>query len=139
MSTRAQLKLFFKSRTYPTQAQFYSLIDSLFHPGEDTLSASKVEGLTTALGGKASTSALSNETGQRVAADVDLQAQINALVGSFDMRAFISLAPVCADEAAAVTAGLTAYTLYKTPTGELRYKLPAEGEGFTYTLPLILS
>jgi hypothetical protein len=83
--------------------------------------------------------AIANEAELRSAADEELQGQIDALAGSFDMRAFISTAPVCADEAAATTAGLTAYTLYKTGTGELRYKLPAEGEGFTYTLPLILS
>ncbi|QEC79049.1 hypothetical protein [Mucilaginibacter ginsenosidivorax] len=68
--------------------------------------------------------AIANEAELRSAADAGLQGQIDALAGSFDMRAFISAAPVCTDEAAAVTAGLAAYTLYKTATGELRYKLP---------------
>jgi len=42
----------------------------------------------------------------------------------FDMTAYIEAAPICADEAAAIVAGLDPYTLYKTATGELRYKLP---------------
>jgi hypothetical protein len=57
--------------------------------------------------------------------------------GNFDMTAYIHDAPVCADEAAAIIAGLDPYTLYKTATGELRYKLPVAG--FTYTLPFNLS
>ncbi len=44
--------------------------------------------------------------------------------GNFDMAAYIEAAPVCDNEAAAVTAGLSQYTFYKTSTGELRYKLP---------------
>lgn len=139
MSSRAILKAFFTRGAKPTAGQFAALIDSYWHKDEDLIPVNKIAGLSDALAGKASTEDINNEATIRTAADGDLQTQIDALAGSFDMRAFISLAPVCADEAAAVTAGLTAYTLYKTATGELRYKLPAEGEGFTYTLPLILS
>jgi hypothetical protein len=43
--------------------------------------------------------------------------------GGFDMTTYIESAPTFADEAAAIIGGISAYTLYKTDTGEIRYKL----------------
>jgi hypothetical protein len=71
-----------------------------------------------------------------------LQGVAGADGGAFDMVAFINDSPTLDTEAAAVTAGLAPYTLYKTSTGELRYKLPAVTPptpgGFPYTLPITL-
>lgn len=55
----------------------------------------------------------------------------------FDMTAYIEASPTLVNEAAAVAADLPPFTLYKTPTGELRYKLP--NDVFTYTFPFTLS
>ncbi len=70
--------------------------------------------------------AIAEEAELRIAADGDLQGQIDALSGggTFDMTAYIQAAPEHINEASALTAELMPYTLYKTPTGELRYKLP---------------
>ncbi|MEB0302394.1 hypothetical protein [Mucilaginibacter sp. 5C4] len=51
--------------------------------------------------------------------------------GNFDMVTYIQNAPICADEAEATVLNLSNYTLYKTATGELRYKLPASNSRFT--------
>ena len=59
------------------------------------------------------------------------RALVSDIASSMDMRAIIRVAPTLADEAAATSAGLAAYTFYKTPTGELRYKLPS-GRIFTH-------
>lgn len=50
----------------------------------------------------------------------------------FDMTAYIAAAPVYADETAATAANLPTYTMYKTPGGLLRYKLPNGAVGDTY-------
>ena len=55
----------------------------------------------------------------------------------FDLTAYIAAAATCADELEAIAAALPDYSLYKTPTGELRYKLP--NNSFTYTLPFQLA
>jgi hypothetical protein len=69
--------------------------------------------------------AVADEAELRSAADEELQGQINALAGgTFDMMAYIAAAPTYATEEAAFMGGLSPYTFYKTPTGELRYKLP---------------
>ena len=41
----------------------------------------------------------------------------------FDLRSYIQYAPVAVDDADAASQNIPPYTLYKTPTGELRYKL----------------
>ena len=50
----------------------------------------------------------------------------------------IKSAPIFASEAAAAAGGLNSFQLYKTETGELRYKLP-DNNAFTYTFPFNLS
>jgi hypothetical protein len=52
-----------------------------------------------------------------------LQTQVTACGTAFDMTAYIQAAPIYNDEATALIAGLTPFTMYKTITGELRYKL----------------
>jgi len=123
MASRSILKGYFTRGAKPTAGQFASWIDSFWHKDEDLIPINKVNNLSTTLAGKASTADISNEAEIRAAADDDLQGQIDVMAGgAFDMTAYIEAAPVRADEAAA--AGLTPYTLYKTATGELRYKLP---------------
>ncbi|MBN1185773.1 MAG: hypothetical protein JXB49_26055 [Bacteroidales bacterium] len=53
MTPRATLKTWFETGDKPTQAQFAELIDSLFHPNEDTLSIDRIDGLQDALDSKA--------------------------------------------------------------------------------------
>ncbi|MFS2189804.1 hypothetical protein ACCC92_24220 [Mucilaginibacter sp. Mucisp84] len=139
MTVRSILKQWFSTAKKPTAGQFAEWIDSFWHKSEDSIPVSAIDNLSNTLAGKASTAQVTSEASIRTLVDQNLQNQINALAGSFDMRAFISLAPVCENEADAQAAELTAYTLYKTSTGELRYKLPVDDETFTYTLPLILS
>lgn len=47
MSTRATLKSFFETGDKPTQAQFYDLIDSLFHKTEDSVNWTEIAGKPT--------------------------------------------------------------------------------------------
>jgi len=162
--TRTQLKNFFKTGLKPTQGQFASLIDSLFHRDEDELAISKVTGLSEVLGSKAdeqaTNDAIEAETQSRITGDEDLQMQIDELAGlgytlpvatatvlggvkqgsgvtiaedgtisasgggDFDLVAAIEAAPIYDDEAAAIAGAVVPYHLYKTSTGELRYKLP---------------
>lgn len=69
--------------------------------------------------------AITAEANSRSSADINLQAQITSLASnSFDITAYIKAAPQYANETEAIAGGITAYTLYKTATGELRYKLP---------------
>lgn len=50
-TSRVNLKNWFKKLLKPTESQFATLIDSFFHPDEDTLPMDKVEGLDDALQG----------------------------------------------------------------------------------------
>ncbi|UOE47968.1 hypothetical protein MTO98_26515 [Mucilaginibacter sp. SMC90] len=125
--TRAQLKAFFTRGSKPTSGQFASWIDSFWHKDEDSIPINKVANLSTTLAGKVSNEDLQNEATTRATADEDLQMQIDDLANSgvsFDMTNYIANAPLYDNEAAAVS--LADYRLYKTSTGELRYKLPAE-------------
>ena len=49
MASRSQLYKYFKTGCKPTQAQFASLIDSTFNKDDDTLDATKIDGLNTAI------------------------------------------------------------------------------------------
>ena len=114
MTGRNQLKQWFLTGLKPTEGQFAELINSFFNLNDDVITIAMVQGL----------SALLSSNG-------------------FNMTTVISNAPIFADEAAALAAGLLPYTLYKTATGELRYKLPnvtppPPSGGFTYTFPITL-
>lgn len=60
-------------------------------------------------------------------------AQLNIILTKtieFTTPVNLSEAPVLVDEAAAVSAGLSSYKIYLTPTGEMRYKLPTGDEDY---------
>ncbi len=68
--------------------------------------------------------ALATEVTAREAADAGLQGQIDTLTSKpeFDMIAYIKNSPIYASDVAAIS--LSPYSMYRTTTGELRYKLP---------------
>lgn len=150
MTGRSILKGWFSTAKKPTQGQFWELIDSYWHKTEDSITVADISGLSSTLAGKASTVALNaeaiaradgdnslltliqDETAARVAADAlkaDLVSgkvplsQLPAGAG-FNMTAYIEAAPLYDNEAAALVGGIDPYSMYKTSTGELRYKLP---------------
>ena len=66
-TTRQTLKDYFKKYATPTEAQFAALIDSFVHKDEDSLTQSKIDGLTAALNGKVSTQDLGTAVATAVA------------------------------------------------------------------------
>lgn len=57
-ATRTTLKQYFKKYATPTEEQFAALIDAFVHKDEDSLTQSKIDGLTAALNDKVSSSEL---------------------------------------------------------------------------------
>lgn len=66
-TTRQTLKDYFKKYATPTEAQFAALIDSFVHKDEDSLTQSKIDGLTAALNDKVSTQDLGTAVATAVA------------------------------------------------------------------------
>jgi hypothetical protein len=59
-ATRTALKQYFKKYATPTEEQFAALIDAFVHKDEDSLTQSKIDGLTAALESKVSSSDLAS-------------------------------------------------------------------------------
>lgn len=59
-ATRTTLKQYFKKYATPTEEQFAALIDAFVHKDEDSLTQSKIDGLTAALESKVSSSDLAS-------------------------------------------------------------------------------
>ena len=59
-ATRTVLKQYFKKYATPTEEQFAALIDAFVHKDEDSLTQSKIDGLTAALESKVSSSDLAS-------------------------------------------------------------------------------
>ena len=70
--TANQLKQYFLTGSFPTQQQFYDLIESLFNNEDDTLDIEKVNGLYDALLGKASVEQLSNKADLNGSVDIEI-------------------------------------------------------------------
>lgn len=66
-ATRTTLKQYFKKYATPTEAQFAALIDSFVHKDEDSLTQSKIDGLTAALDSKVSSKDLASAVATAVA------------------------------------------------------------------------
>lgn len=66
-ATRTVLKQYFKKYATPTEEQFAALIDAFVHKDEDSLTQSKIDGLTAALESKVSSSDLASAVATAVA------------------------------------------------------------------------
>ncbi len=66
-ATRTALKEYFKKYATPTEEQFAALIDAFVHKDEDSLTQSKIDGLTAALESKVSSSDLASAVATAVA------------------------------------------------------------------------
>lgn len=66
-ATRTALKQYFKKYATPTEEQFAALIDAFVHKDEDSLTQSKIDGLTAALESKVSSSDLASAVATAVA------------------------------------------------------------------------
>lgn len=65
-ATRTALKQYFKKYATPTEEQFAALIDAFVHKDEDSLTQSKIDGLTAALENKVSSSDLASAVASAV-------------------------------------------------------------------------
>lgn len=66
-ATRTTLKQYFKKYATPTEEQFAALIDAFVHKDEDSLTQSKIDGLTAALDSKVSSKDLASAVATAVA------------------------------------------------------------------------
>lgn len=70
-ATRTTLKQYFKKYATPTEEQFAALIDAFVHKDEDSLTQSKIDGLTVALESKVSSSDLASAVAAEVATQLE--------------------------------------------------------------------
>ena len=70
-ATRTALKQYFKKYATPTEEQFAALIDAFVHKDEDSLTQSKIDGLTAALESKVSSSDLASAVAAEVATQLE--------------------------------------------------------------------
>lgn len=96
-ATRTTLKQYFKKYATPTEEQFAALIDAFVHKDEDSLTQSKIDGLTAALDSKVSSKDLASavataveETLQSGNIEVTPAAHQHAIADVEDLQAFIT-------------------------------------------------
>lgn len=96
-ATRTVLKQYFKKYATPTEEQFAALIDAFVHKDEDSLTQSKIDGLTAALESKVSASDLASavvtaveETLQGGNIEVTPAAHQHAIADVEDLQAFVT-------------------------------------------------
>lgn len=96
-ATRTTLKQYFKKYATPTEEQFAALIDAFVHKDEDSLTQSKIDGLTAALESKVSSSDLASavataveETLQGGNIEVTPAAHQHAIADVEDLQAFVN-------------------------------------------------
>lgn len=96
-ATRTTLKQYFKKYATPTEEQFAALIDAFVHKDEDSLTQSKIDGLTAALESKVSSSDLASavatavvETLQGGNIEVTPAAHQHAIADVEDLQAFVT-------------------------------------------------
>lgn len=96
-ATRTALKQYFKKYATPTEEQFAALIDAFVHKDEDSLTQSKIDGLTAALESKVSSSDLASavatavvETLQGGNIEVTPAAHQHAIADVEDLQAFVT-------------------------------------------------
>lgn len=96
-ATRTTLKQYFKKYATPTEEQFAALIDAFVHKDEDSLTQSKIDGLSAALESKVSSSDLASavatavvETLQGGNIEVTPAAHQHAIADVEDLQAFVT-------------------------------------------------
>lgn len=96
-ATRTVLKQYFKKYATPTEEQFAALIDAFVHKDEDSLTQSKIDGLSAALESKVSSSDLASavatavvETLQGGNIEVTPAAHQHAIADVEDLQAFVT-------------------------------------------------
>lgn len=96
-ATRTTLKQYFKKYATPTEEQFAALIDAFVHKDEDSLTQSKIDGLTAALESKVSSSDLASAVATAVAEtlqggniEVTPAAHQHAIADVEDLQAFVT-------------------------------------------------
>jgi len=96
-TTRQTLKQYFRQYATPTEAQFAALIDSFVHKDEDSITQSKIDGLTAALNGKVSTQDLGTAVATAVTEalqngniEVTPAAHQHAIADVEDLQAFVT-------------------------------------------------
>lgn len=93
-ATRTVLKQYFKKYATPTEEQFAALIDAFVHKDEDSLTQSKIDGLTAALESKVSSS--------------DLQTAVEAAVAETLQGGNLEVTPAAHEHAVSDISGLGA-------------------------------